>query len=197
MFALLAVVLCLRLRSLGFRSVQEGCGQARSVSFCSMCQCTMADVQQNQDEDIFLCAKYATVQLHAKVTELRAKQSSTQLTPSLRTTITRSIANYLQLLQRLHVAVRAFLLELADPHGASVPSDNSQSQLQHHESVPSACEKLCHELGQVAEEVPGLEELEQGEEGGRRACCRGTAAYSANRVLGTHLGYLRLSRMMS
>lgn len=124
----------------------------------------MADLQQ--DEDVFLCAKYAILQLHAKVSELRAKQTSSKLTPSLRTTVTRSIANYLQLLQRLHVAVRAFLLELADAHGASVPFDTLLSPVQHHASAQSACKKLCHNLGQVAEEVPGLEELEEGEEGG-------------------------------
>ncbi|PNH09640.1 hypothetical protein TSOC_003722 [Tetrabaena socialis] len=97
-------------------------------------------------EDAFLCAKHTVATLMAKLVALRAAAESAK-TPTLRTTLSRALALYVCHLEALHGAVRAFLLGLhqGGPAGAETSSG-----------------ALLARLSELADEVPGLEALEQG-----------------------------------
>ncbi|GLC39360.1 hypothetical protein PLESTM_000887500 [Pleodorina starrii] len=96
-------------------------------------------------EDAFLCAKHAVTLLQSKLVELRAKAANPGLSQTAQKQISRTVAAYLSQLQQVHTAVRDFLLQLAAEPEAT-----------------SAASELLKILQAVAEEVPGLNALEEG-----------------------------------
>ncbi|GLI66675.1 hypothetical protein VaNZ11_010606 [Volvox africanus] len=96
-------------------------------------------------EDAFLCAKHAVMLLQAKLVKLHAKGGAGGLSHASKQHIHRTVSAYLSQLQLIHTAVREFLLQLAtDPNAGT------------------AVMKLLQCLKSLAEEVPGLEALEEG-----------------------------------
>ncbi|GIL68795.1 hypothetical protein Vafri_22030 [Volvox africanus] len=96
-------------------------------------------------EDAFLCAKDAVILLQAKLVNLHAKGGAPGLSQASKQHISRTVSAYLSQLQLIHTAVREFLLQLAaDPNAGT------------------AVTKLLQFLKSLAEEVPGLEALEEG-----------------------------------
>ncbi|GIL84777.1 hypothetical protein Vretimale_14441 [Volvox reticuliferus] len=96
-------------------------------------------------EDAFLCAKDVVMLLQAKLVALRAKGESPGLSHASKQHISRTVSAYLSQLRLIHTAVREFLLQLAaDPNAGT------------------AATKLFKCLNAIAEELPGLQALEEG-----------------------------------